>query len=196
MPGQSLLGGSPTLFAASHVLHRLLVPRHPPCALSSLTSLSQPRPLALILDGSAVMRGFSNTRDCARKTFLYPHARRPCKLLACPLLFPLQLSKTIPLQIRCGDGADRDRTDDIQLAKLALSQLSYSPSMHLPVGKKMGLVRLELTTPRLSSVCSNQLSYRPMIRLPQHFSSTYWSCQRIDRLSAAWKVAQNQEVHR
>ena len=25
----------------------------------------------------------------------------------------------------------------------------------------MGLVRLELTTPRLSSVCSNQLSYRP-----------------------------------
>ena len=25
-------------------------------------------------------------------------------------------------------GADRDRTDDIQLAKLALSQLSYSPS--------------------------------------------------------------------
>jgi hypothetical protein len=24
-------------------------------------------------------------------------------------------------------GADRDRTDDIQLAKLALSQLSYSP---------------------------------------------------------------------
>ena len=25
-------------------------------------------------------------------------------------------------------GADRDRTDDIQLAKLALSQLSYSPT--------------------------------------------------------------------
>ena len=27
----------PQLFAAYHVLHRLLVPRHPPCALSSLT---------------------------------------------------------------------------------------------------------------------------------------------------------------
>ena len=26
-------------------------------------------------------------------------------------------------------GADRDRTDDIQLAKLALSQLSYSPRL-------------------------------------------------------------------
>ena len=28
---------SPTLFAACHVLHRLHAPRHPPCALSSLT---------------------------------------------------------------------------------------------------------------------------------------------------------------
>lgn len=28
---------SPKLFAAYHVFHRLLVPRHPPCALISLT---------------------------------------------------------------------------------------------------------------------------------------------------------------
>jgi hypothetical protein len=36
-PDQSLLSGSPKLFAASHVLLRLLAPRHPPYALSSLT---------------------------------------------------------------------------------------------------------------------------------------------------------------
>ena len=30
---------SPKLFAAYHVFHRLLVPRHPPCALFCLTSL-------------------------------------------------------------------------------------------------------------------------------------------------------------
>ena len=30
---------SPKLFAAYHVFHRLLVPRHPPCALSCLTLL-------------------------------------------------------------------------------------------------------------------------------------------------------------
>jgi hypothetical protein len=36
-PGQSLLSGSPKLIAAYHVLHHLLVPRHPPYALSSLT---------------------------------------------------------------------------------------------------------------------------------------------------------------
>ena len=41
--GQSLCSGSPQLFAATYVLHRLLVPRHPPCALSSLASSSQRR---------------------------------------------------------------------------------------------------------------------------------------------------------
>ena len=30
---------SPKLFAAYHVFHRLSVPRHPPCALSSITNL-------------------------------------------------------------------------------------------------------------------------------------------------------------
>src|SRR5690348_10739792 len=35
---QSLLSGSPKLFAASHVLHRLLAPRYPPYALRSLTT--------------------------------------------------------------------------------------------------------------------------------------------------------------
>ena len=33
----SLFSGSPRLIAANHVFHRLLVPRHPPHALSSLT---------------------------------------------------------------------------------------------------------------------------------------------------------------
>ena len=37
-PGQSLLGGSPELIAACHVLHRLLTPGHPPCALIRLTT--------------------------------------------------------------------------------------------------------------------------------------------------------------
>ena len=31
-------------------------------------------------------------------------------------------------------GADRDRTDDLKLAKLALSQLSYGPDHALPNG--------------------------------------------------------------
>ena len=37
-PGSMLACSSPRLFAACHVLHRRSVPRHPPCALSRLTS--------------------------------------------------------------------------------------------------------------------------------------------------------------
>ena len=36
--GSRIICISPQLFAAYHVFHRLLVPRHPPCALSCLTS--------------------------------------------------------------------------------------------------------------------------------------------------------------
>ena len=35
-PDHSLVAGSPGLIAGSNVLHRLLVPRHPPCALTNL----------------------------------------------------------------------------------------------------------------------------------------------------------------
>src|SRR5919198_405618 len=37
IPGSKPVCGSPRLIAAYHVLHRCLLPRHPPCALSSLT---------------------------------------------------------------------------------------------------------------------------------------------------------------
>jgi hypothetical protein len=42
-PDQRLLSTSPKLFAASHVLHRLCAPRHPPSALSSLTIQNRSR---------------------------------------------------------------------------------------------------------------------------------------------------------
>jgi hypothetical protein len=89
----------------------------------------------------------------------------------------------------CSGGADRDRTDDPLLAKQVLSQLSYSPRhqksgvrrqesvglcgatraprcfltsvLCLLTSDVVGLGGLEPPTPRLSSVCSNQLSYRP-----------------------------------
>jgi hypothetical protein len=65
-------------------------------------------------------------------------------------------------------GAGRDRTDDLKLAKLALSQLSYGPAganvqskVDAPAPIMVGLGRLELPTSRLSGVRSNHLSYRP-----------------------------------
>ena len=41
IPGSMLACSSPRLIAACHVLHRRLVPRHPPCALLHLTSTNR-----------------------------------------------------------------------------------------------------------------------------------------------------------
>lgn len=58
----------------------------------------------------------------------------------------------------CFGGGRRDRTDDLLLAKQALSQLSYAPMIKHNT-YMVGQGGLEPPTPRLSSVCSNQLSY-------------------------------------
>lgn len=58
---QSLLDGFPGLIAAFHALHRLLTPRHPPCALSSLTTNIQNS--CEMLDISAT---YDPVLDCSR----------------------------------------------------------------------------------------------------------------------------------
>src|SRR2546429_3867657 len=106
--------------------------------------------------------------------------------------------ENIPGSTRFG-GARRDRTDDLMLAKHALSQLSYGPvtrrrmplrvlafakataqqpSSEGPAGPKrrarrlVGLGRLELPTSRLSSARSNQLSYKPAPEISNQKSAT------------------------
>ena len=98
------------------------------------------------------------------------------------LLFTLQIKRSCtliqPVLIcKLFGGGKRDRTDDPLLAKQVLYQQSYAPStsasglislLCLAVCM-VGLVGLEPTTPRLSSVCSNHLSYKPFVlhlRLP------------------------------
>ncbi len=140
-PDQSLLSSSPKLFAASHVLHRLLAPRHPPYALRSLTT-------------------YAVATKCA---FNEPVTR-------------MQLSKNLRIgpttagwihdiqrlvehrATNTQSGADRNRTDDLRLARAALSHLSYSPPTAFTM---VGLGRVELPTLPLSGVRSSQLSYRP-----------------------------------
>ena len=62
-------------------------------------------------------------------------------------------------------GGGRDRTDDLKLAKLPLSQLSYAPTEIIIAksAKVVGQGRFELPTSPLSGVRSNQLSYRPKV---------------------------------
>ena len=97
-----------------------------------------------------------------------PHRRRSANLVSSSLE---SLGGRYTASAAAAGGASRDRTDDLKLAKLALSQLSYGPS-------RLGSVRadeadscegqalvgregVEPSTSRLSGVRSNHLSYRP-----------------------------------
>ena len=62
IPGSMDICSSPRLFAACHVLRRLLMPRHSPCALSSLTCSSQ-SPLRSVSAGclSASVENFARS---------------------------------------------------------------------------------------------------------------------------------------
>ena len=64
----------------------------------------------------------------------------------------LPAGREVQLKIACG--ADRNRTDDIQLAKLALYQLSYSPTKRWSPDELVGLGGFEPPTSRLSGVRS------------------------------------------
>ena len=109
----------------------------------------------------------------------------PSRLVARPVR-SAAIVRSRQRQDKTNGGAERDRTADPLLAKQVLSQLSYSPiqldhpslinqarqqfastnSLNPNPHSHMQMVgpgRLELPTPRLSSVCSNQLSYGPIL---------------------------------
>ena len=82
IPGSKPACGSPRLIAACHVLHRLLLPRHPPCALSSLTikftQHTAASPLALSSQLSALRKTTprrANFMAPACSSHAYPIAR-------------------------------------------------------------------------------------------------------------------------
>ena len=109
---------SPQLFAAYHVFLRLLVPRHPPCALSSLTSLAQ-----CIALHRLVVFLFLVFSDVLIKIFL-SFSRfiqyAVFKVRSCAFLYS-------HLRIGRHSGDKGIRTPDPLLARQVLSQLSYIP---------------------------------------------------------------------
>ena len=136
-PDQCLFSGSPRLFAAIHVLHRRLMPRHSPYALTSLTRrilrarsrASQRRTLAS--SPLSVSRAFFPLRmklskigkSAAGLAAGPPGGSTPQALqtLGAP---PSRLAVSRPSG---SGGGERIRTDDPLLAKQVLSQLSYTP---------------------------------------------------------------------
>jgi hypothetical protein len=108
-PGQSLLGGSPELIAACHVLHRLLTPGHPPCALIRLITTQRMKNIR------------THSQDRLSKNPGRDIARDPIKTI------PETLRSMSSASLAPVGGGERDRTDDLLVANQALSQLSYTP---------------------------------------------------------------------
>ncbi len=90
----------PKLIAAYHVLHRLSVPRHPPCALNNLTKNLLPISIGRLHEKS--LRSLHHNIQLSKNSV---------NLLIYPFL----------------GGDNRDRTGNLRLARATLSHLSYIP---------------------------------------------------------------------
>ena len=142
-PGQSLLGGSPELIAACHVLHRLLTPGHPPCALVRLTTTQRMKEFRTAHSESVVKE---HERDVSRP--VYRSCRRSNRRFG-----PSPAARTTTLHRSNGlcrvsfalpakdGGGERDRTDGLLVANQALSQLSYTPVRHPAIVSGPGVGR-------------------------------------------------------
>jgi hypothetical protein len=97
IPGSTLADSSPRLIAADHALHRLLTPRHPPCALRSAT----PAPARAHPDRSPP--GPRGTASCFAHLHLFRYWAR------CPI--PKDEGCSRPAARRCGHphAAPRDQ---------------------------------------------------------------------------------------
>ena len=118
IPGSTPACGSPGLIAACHVLHRLPAPRHPPCALSSLTLQSYSQRMLSFLPQLSL-------RDVKDPAARAPDVRLPHSLQHTPCREhasrdPMKRTSRPP----SGGGEYRARTGDLLVANQALSQLS------------------------------------------------------------------------
>src|SRR2546428_11724472 len=122
IPGSKPVCGSPRLIAAYRVLHRLLVPRHPPCALSSLTGISKVHSLCitqrLVFDCQRAIAA------PARRAITPASAEADAKHDARSIEAVHAKVERPSLESGGDSGA---RTRSLRLAKPALSQLSYIP---------------------------------------------------------------------
>src|SRR3712207_4270677 len=129
--GHRLFSASPRLIAAVHALHRLLVPRHPPCALLILTvisrSLCELRPVIPVL-GIAVQFSRSAERRPRRRERL-PTAEPP----ADAGLSKLNSMQGTPLARRpCPDPVDVLGPAALPAAGMAVRERTGAPSLVLP----------------------------------------------------------------
>ena len=153
--GSTDICSSPKLIAACHVLRRLLMPRHSPCALYSLTL----RDILVLLFGimQAINRLLSQNCNC------YPHLFR-CSTIKIHNSFQLPLKPSVALL-----SSHFNTLFSFQGAISGFEARSQNLiSQILRSNSKLDLVGpsgLEPPTLRLSVVRSSQLSYGPLFFL-------------------------------
>jgi hypothetical protein len=133
-PAQRSVGNSPELFAATHVLLRLLAPRHPPHALSSLLTLISRKP--------ASRRILQNSRPRSRPQ-LFAADPEEC----------IRLSHPLPARL-----ASRLSSPSTGESNFSQQKLNSTLRMHLSknasnplVGILVELIGIEPTTSSLQS---------------------------------------------
>ena len=159
---------SPQLFAACHVLLRLLMPRHSPYALYSLILSSQKtfcfsgallRTSVLVWFSWIMWVSFCSVCVWYLMPIAFCYPFRYLKKPIFFLLFLFSIFKQHYWDLMSHGGDKESRTLDPLLARQVLSQLSYTPIF------VVGWSGLEPPTSRLSGVRSNQLSYQPISQL-------------------------------
>gem|GEM_PF-5530733 len=209
---------SPELIAANYVLHRHLTPRHPSCALSSLTAnllwiaprkvgwsatinyrdtpsqivphrwVSIPTPSQTVVWRMRfkveIEARLTNSELWIPSTLVFILSRHAFASLSCySVVKELQsLSTADPIasveattsmfeakvfSIRWSVRGSNPRPPACKAGALP-AELTPQKVLGLPrvtPPDAVGLERFELSTPRLSSVCSNQLSYRPRLKV-------------------------------
>ena len=176
--GSKLVRNSPKLIAAYHVLHRLSAPRHPPNALKALDhshcrypltrltcakrSRQEKRPacfeicpiaggLSLRVRATDPVQGLGQTFSLRCQKTRADKGRRTITIVSRTLARrqPAWQDENITRGLLPG-GARRDRTDDLLLAKQALSQLSYGPAEY---GRRTPDGRLSYSVIHATPVC-------------------------------------------
>ena len=151
IPGSMDMCSSPRLIAACHDLLRLLMPRHSPCALCSLTSRG------LSPASGSLLENYADHREVQfRLCCFYPFLRAST---ISRFILPLLLL-ALHLSIRCSVFKVRSLCFQLPLKpdpNTRPRRMLASNFNQLVVGQS----GLEPPTSRLSVVCSNQLSYWP-----------------------------------
>ena len=203
LPHSEILGSmpvcdSPRLIAAYHVLHRLLVPRHPPYALSSLTpkglnSISNRShrsftPFGLVSDARLHLFHADYLRLLASSQFgvLYCHfLPRGSLSIVFPILFTTWLSKSFGWSQRLLPPPPSTPTGAFSFliakgTRHGSVHCADFRSYHLrlpfrsPSGDG-GRTWIEPGTSSLSGMRSNQLSYTPRLAVSSFSYTSWWS---------------------